>query len=499
MNKELQEKCYYMGDFEFKMLGLTYWLDEGHYFKVLSGINKLHEQMKSKEGLVKIPEFNDKEEEMEFYLNLQNPKTGAFIDDSYPYCTYNEVTENVLVHLDALAKETGKPLKLKYPLKYLDEINSPEKLTAFLDDVSHVGWIASKFPQTSFVFARSLLSYYNGEGVIGENNLYEFSPEWKETLIKWFYDNQDPDTGFWGPKSKTSEKLLKNDLTNTASIIKTFVDKNGNDIYENFPLKNKDKMFQTTLEVLSEPMPNDDELDEIHEWNLKMSKGISMLIRYLWKGASEENRKEAKKIIENYIRTKFEKNYISKDGAFSYYPNEKHATLDGMGNFFLFKDLGAFSHDKQEQLWESSEKNIIYLGISKVSEISKKDFEPMTSAENANSIRLYSIDPENNYLENVEMVFYAKETPVLDIMDLTIKVKRWIDATSQTMGNWVSREAVMQDLESIDLEEVPVYENKIPVKKINEILQNDSKVIAISFDVLQVPRYKKNFEKWIHP
>ena len=33
---------------------------------------------------------------------------------------------------------------------YLDEINTSEKLITFLDDVSTVGWIASKLPQTSF-------------------------------------------------------------------------------------------------------------------------------------------------------------------------------------------------------------------------------------------------------------------------------------------------------------------------------------------------------------
>jgi len=103
-----------------------------------------------------LPEFGNKAEEIEFYLNLQNPKTGAFIDEAYPYATYNETSENVINHLDALAKEAGQPLKLKYPLKYLDQINTPEKLQVFLDDVSYVSWLSTKFPQTTYVFARSI-------------------------------------------------------------------------------------------------------------------------------------------------------------------------------------------------------------------------------------------------------------------------------------------------------------------------------------------------------
>jgi len=53
MNKELQEAGYYMGDFEFKMLGILYWLDKGEYYRALVHLNKLHKQFKAKEGLIK--------------------------------------------------------------------------------------------------------------------------------------------------------------------------------------------------------------------------------------------------------------------------------------------------------------------------------------------------------------------------------------------------------------------------------------------------------------
>jgi len=216
-----------MAEFEFKMLGIAYYLDKGHYYKSLSLLNQLHKQLKSKENLIKMPKFASKKDELEFYLNLQNPKTGAFMDDSYPLSTYHGPTENVLLHIETLAKETGQPIRLKYPLRYLDEINTSEKLVAYLDDVSTIGWIASKLPQTSFHNARDILSLakdnisYNEDDadlVIEKYNLYHFYPEWKRTMLEWFYKNQDPETGLWGPKSKNG-KLLKKDLNNTASII----------------------------------------------------------------------------------------------------------------------------------------------------------------------------------------------------------------------------------------------------------------------------------------
>lgn len=367
MNKELQEAGYYMGDFEFKMLGLAYWLDKGNYFKALSGINKLHKQMESRVGLIKIPEFDDKKKEMAFYLNLQNPRTGAFMDDSYPYSTYTGPTGNILAHLDALAEKTNQPLTLKFPLKYLDEIDTLEKLNAYLNDVSTVGWIALKFPQTSFHNARDLLSLFHEESVIEKHNLYNASPEWKKSLLQWFYDNQDPETGLWGPKSK-SGKLLKRDAMNSASIIRAFVDENGNNLHEEFPLRYQNELANSILEEsFFEQLPEDDELDEWHEWNLNTPKSIRTITQYLWKSLPQKKKDKTKKLIEDYIKIQFEKFYISDEGAFSYYPNSEHATLDGTGSkIHDLNDAGFFSSKKQNKLWGSPEKSIVDLMMYRV-------------------------------------------------------------------------------------------------------------------------------------
>jgi hypothetical protein len=495
MNKELQEEGYYMGEFEFKMMSVLYLLDKGKYYQALSHLNKLHNQFKNKEGLINMPIFNTKEEEIEFYLNLQNSRTGAFIDDSYPYATYNETTENVINHLSALSKETGKPFKLKYPLKYLDEINTPSKLKTFLDDVAYVSWISMKFPQTSYVFARSILSYHNGESEIAANGFYNFSDEWKQALLKWFYENQDPETGFWGPRSKGDRKLLKKDLTNTASIIKTFVDADGKDIYEAFPLRYGNQMFKTALEVMSEPVPDEDGLEEWHEWELKMGKGTYMLTRYVWHDATEEDKAEAKKIFDNLIRINFARCYIPKEGAFSYYPNGEHATLDGSGMFSVFKHVGALSSEKQRKLWGEPEKTMADLGIQKVSVLEEKDFNLIASQKDVNSLRIYKDVPNYDDLASgVSSVAYPSGESIPDIMELTFKMKKWINATELSMGNWTSKEEVRKELDDIRFEEVPVYEKEAVIENMNSILQKNGKVVVIGFDTLQIPRYKITYE-----
>jgi hypothetical protein len=495
MNKELQEDGYYMADFEFKMMGMAYWLDKGDYYRALTRLDKFHKQLKTKEGLLKVPKFAGKADELEFYLNLQNPKTGAFMDDSYPYCTYNEVTENVLGHLSELTKETGQPLRLKYPLKYLDEINTPDTLRIFLNDVSNVGWVASKFPQTTFVFARSMLSYYNGEGVIRENKLYDFSPEWKQALLQWFYDNQDPQTGFWGPKSRVSGKMLRKDLTNTASIIKTFVDGDGNNIHGSFPLRYRNEMFKTALDVMSQPMPDEDDLDEWHEWALKMGKGVALLTRYLWNDASPEEKMKARELLENFVKVTFRKYYVPVEGAFCLYPDSKHATLDGTGgNIRALANIGYFSTERQKRLWGDQEGATVNLGEVVVSNLTEKNLESIGNAQGVNSVRIYSTVPGiENCTSGVLSVFYPKETAVLDVMELAPKVKKWLDDTSQSMGNWVSKETTAQKMESLKIDAVPVYRGKIPVEWTDEALRKDRKLTLIGFDILQIPRYKLAF------
>ena len=79
LNKELQEEGYYMADFEFRMLGFSYYIDKGKYLKSLNMLTDYHDKLKNRESLIKIPDFSTSQEEIEFFLDLQNPHTGAFI------------------------------------------------------------------------------------------------------------------------------------------------------------------------------------------------------------------------------------------------------------------------------------------------------------------------------------------------------------------------------------------------------------------------------------
>ncbi|MCB6180186.1 hypothetical protein LHP98_18890 [Rhodobacter sp. Har01] len=486
LNRQLQEEGYYVGDFEFKMLGLAYWLDKGEYVKALTMIGTLHSKMETRTGFARIPEFQTKAEELDFYLDLQDPGTGAFMDPDFPYCTYNEVTENVIAHLSALAEELGVPLKLKYPLVYLDEVDTPDELTAFLDDVSHVGPIATLFPQTSFLFARSMLSHSGDEGVIEGRQLHAFSPEWQRSLLQWFYDHQDAETGFWGPISRSNGEMLTVDLNNTASIIKHFVKADGTDIHKDFPLRYRNEMFARALDVLALPMPGGADLDQIHECNLTMAKGIPMLTRYLWPGASRAHRLQARKLFAQYVARIFERNYVPEDGAFSYYPDEHHATLDGLGYFFLFEELGAFSVERQTELWADLDDPLTDHGVIAVSSLDATALEGLVTDARVNSIRVYAENPTASYVEAVEFVIYPRETPVLDIVDLTAMVSSWLESTSMTMGNWTSRAVAQADIKELETSDAKIFSG-IPINDLNAMLARSGQFVTLCFDSLQMP------------
>ena len=503
MNKKLQEEGFYMAEFEFKLLGLGYLIDKGKFFTALSRLDALHTQYKNRQGLIKMPVFESEEDELEFYLNLQNPRTGAFMDDTFLLNTYHGPTENVIQHLQVLARKTNQPLKLKYRLKYLDNINTIEKLIPVLEDWSYLSLIGSKFPQTSFHNVRDLMSlardeaHYGDAGVellIQRHNLYEFSDEWRRALLEWMYNFQDSETGLWGPKSK-SGKLLKKDLSNTSSILKAFVDKEGNNIHKEFPLRYRTELFESVLtELEAMPLPQANELDLWHEWGLKTTKGLRIFPRYLWEGGTQSQKKRAVERFEHFLKVRFEKNYIPEKGMFSYYPGGEQATLDGIDGFGIYTEIGAYSPQKQKRLFGSPQENIKDLGIKKLSKIDREDFDIFAREPNCNSIRFYLKNPDyEKLITSAVAVSYPKEKIILDIVDLSFNIKKWMKTTDLTMGNWVSKQEVQQTLDQVELNSQLQLFDQIPITFANSLLQTGKELVVIGFDTMQVPRLKITF------
>jgi hypothetical protein len=130
-----------------------------------------------------------------------------------------DVTTDKLITMAQAWKEP------KYPVKLLEEINSPEKLTAYLDsilisDVSKTGR-DHRYEHNSSL--SSLTRYIYWKGTWEELPIkFKLHPKLYETLID-IEDNklQDPETGYWGAWYRTRDgKIVKTaDLSHTFHIV----------------------------------------------------------------------------------------------------------------------------------------------------------------------------------------------------------------------------------------------------------------------------------------
>jgi len=483
-NAQLQTEGYYTGEFEFKMLACAYYLDHGQYVTAFKRLAQLQEQQKTRQGLIKVPTFKDKKAEMDFYLGLQNPRTGAFMDESYPAVFYYEPTENIINHLQELSAATGQPLHLRYPLRFMEQFDTPAELTSCLDDLSRVGWIGAKLPKTNFVLTTQFISSSEYEDL----GRYSLAPGCQSALLNWFSANQDPATGTWGPRDRKTGLLIYPDLNCTYRVIKLFIDERGHERYAAFPLQHRSELFATILQQLSRPMPDDLSSAEVHDWNLSRTQAVKMMTLDLWKGASSEDRARARAVMTELVINRYVKFYREQEGAFVYYPQTEHATLDGTGSaIYLLKNVGALSDQSREMLWGTPAQTMKDLGTHSVSSISRDDMKKISVA-GINSIRIYANQPPEIFSEDIFAIIYPQATQVLDVADLMPRIAQWLKKTPQSMGNWTSREEIRRDLNEQEWSALPVYQGNQGLDPANELLKENGQVVFIGLDIIQVPR-----------
>ena len=490
-NESLKSEGYYLSEFEFQMLGIAYHLDHGSYRLALSRLDAMHRKMTTREGLVKIPQFANAGEKLDFYLNLQNPHTGAFYSiDGDPLVGYFGVTANMIKLIEELSVEAGRPFRLKYPLRFLDEIDTPAKLTGMMDDAGSVGWIGARFkaPYVSLIELRDLMEQDE------RLHVYGFRDDVKLAFHQWFYDHQDPETGLWGPLDRSSGKVLDGgDVGDSGKVIKMFVDNDGNDILPQFPLRYVDRIFASSLKQLADPIPT--RLDELHRWILTKDRGFRFLTRYLWKKAPVTEKDQARALMQDFVRGRYAYYFVRTDGAFSLYPGAARADLDGTGEAVgMYDYVGALSPDKQARLWGGPAETIADLGTRKVAQVGAADIAAIADRAEVNSLRFYRTEPGSDFLRHAVGVYYPREGHAPDLVDLLPRIAAWLEGTPQTMGNWITRDSIAEELAAVPVDVAPVFGSDA-TNALATVLNEDGRLVVIGFDALQVARYRLALEK----
>jgi hypothetical protein len=227
----------------------------------------------------------------------------------------------------------------KYPCRFLDRINSPEKLTAHLNqllisDVEVDGVDRGReFNETVANLLRLVIH--------GEPKNYAFHPQLAETFLDFLMNTaRNRDTGYWGEWYKTGERITKTDgLSLTFHIIS----------YLKGEVSDWPKVIDTTLAIKDKRYPNGWLSHRGYANHHNMD--VVVLFRYGWKhatpGQQEAIRTELRKMLDWCL-----KESLQPDGSFRIREGESMEESSYFGTAFLAR-IGYF--DRARRFWTDEE------------------------------------------------------------------------------------------------------------------------------------------------
>jgi len=492
-NAELKAQGFYMGEFEFKMLAVQHYLNEGSYAKAYLTLRHIRHEMETTQGLAKMPDGASPEQHMSFLLDRQDPATGAFMDPRYPLFTYYAPTENVAEAIHGLARLTGQPFKLKYPLRFLDQIREPEQLRAYLESLLYVKdpWASMAAGPGPYGPGISELASF---ARLEDFGLYQFSDEWEDTLRRWFFETQDPATGLWGYRIGRPGNWRQNmDVNSTFHVLKLVLDGRGENQSQKYPLRYAGKLARTLLTLLDRPVPDD--APKQHGWCLDQAQGARMVV-HLWTHLPEPDREQARKAMQGYLSVRYRHFFRPADGAFSLYTSAPRSDVDGTSTALgLLRATGCLPGTwERDRLWGSA---IAAAPELPRMEVRRWEEVAVPAAAQAHSLRLYrNAPPAGDGYDDASLVeiIYPGDSPVLDLMDLRQRIAGFIAAGGQGFGNWSSKEALRERLRlPRNTRTIPVSHGGLSLAGAAGRHPDARRFYVIGYDVFQVPVFRQEF------
>jgi hypothetical protein len=486
-NAELKAQGYYMAEFEFKMLAAQHQLNQGNYLDALRTLRRIQQEMQDPPRLVKTPAEATLAERATFLIARQNPETGAFMDPHYPLFTYFAPTANAVENLAQLSAQTGQPLRLKHPLRFLDQLQQPEQLRAYLDPLLYLReWCARMPGPGPYGPGVSELAYFDD---LERAGVYEFSEEWENTLRQWFYDTQDPNTGFWGSRIGTPARWRqKPDITSTYHILHLVLEEKGGNRNPAYPLRHADNLARSILARMGAPLPRD--AAEQHDWGLSQTQGAKALTRLLWPHLNEAEKEDIRRAYRLLLAESY-RLYRPETGGFAYYTTDARADLDGTGLALgLLHATGALPGTwERERLWGQS---ITHPPVSRSVQVHRWTEVVLPSEDRVQSIRIY-VDqlPIGDSYDDSHLVHiaYPGPSPACDIMDLRQRVMGLLASNELSFGNWTSKESLLHYPLQLErpLHPVTTSRQRLDWAEIDRNHPHARRFYAIGYDAVQVP------------
>lgn len=486
-NAELKAEGYYMAEFEFRMLGVVKKLSDGDYLDAYSTLSKLRQQMESGEGLAKMPTDPSAKARYEFLLSRQDPTTGAFMSPDYPAFTFVAPTLNVVEALDGLAKETGEPLRLRYPLRFLDAIATPEALRAYLDAHLYVGPFWAKRVPGPGVYGPGIseLAYVD---LFETTGTYHFTPAWHAAFRGWLDETQDPESGMWGARVGTPSAFkTKHDPNSTYHILHYLLTDDGSDRDRAHPLRHADALARSLMQAVTAPIPAGE--DEQHAWSLEQAQATQLLTCRLWGHLDEEEKTAVRSALEVALNERY-RLIDDANGGFSLYlgsPADVDGTTTALG---LIEATGSLPGTRDRvRLWGDPATPT----IDRVTAESPNSIE-LPDDPRVNSFRLYASRtlPADDLATNqpLAILYPAGKGEVRDIVDLRQSIGRFLDGAGASFGNWSTSDSIR----SSALHPAPAAPT-IPVRRagqrlddaVGDIARDSPDLLVVGYDVFQRP------------
>lgn len=235
----------------------------------------------------------------------------------------------------------------KYPLKLLEKINSPERLTAYLDSVliSDVRKTGISNALELNMAAADLQRFILFDGTLKEiPTKFDLDPRLKKTLLD-YEDNkwQDPRTGFWGAWFKAADgSIVKTcDLSTTFHLVNY---RNGNGV------KRWPELIATTLAMKKGRFPYG-WLEEGRYMSNHHNMDIVTLWQLGWSHAAPDQRRQIALAITGMLDFCLRQS-LQRDGSFKSPEEDTLSSAFYFGVSFLH-EIGYFS--KANRFWTDRE------------------------------------------------------------------------------------------------------------------------------------------------
>ena len=489
-NAELKADGYYMGEFEFRMLGILKKLSDGDYLDAYSTLSLLRRQMERGEGLAKMPADPSAKARYEFLLSRQDPTTGAFMSPDYPAFTFVAPTLNVVEALDGLAKEIGEPLRLRHPLRFLDAIATPEALRAYLDAHLYIGrfW-AEHFPGPG-VYGPGIseLAYVD---LFETTGTYHFAPAWHAAFRDWLDATQDPESGMWGARMGTPRAFeTKRDANSTYHILHYLLTDDGADRDPTHPLRHADALARSLMRAVTAPIPTGE--DEQHAWSLDQAQATQMLTRRLWGHLDDAGQAAVRSALEVALTERYR--LFDDVGGFSIYlgsPADVDGTTTALG---LIEATGSLpGTPARVRLWGE----VATPAIDSVAVVSPAAIE-LPDNPIVNSFRLYAgptlpVD-DLDAGRPLAVLYPPGKGVVRDVVDLRQSVGRFLASGSASFGNWSTADSIRGSALRPDgtAPAIPVLRvNRTLGSAIKDVGHGATELLLVGYDIFQRPVFAR--------